>query len=448
MTTEPAYGFARYWRFWWPLALVGLAMPFARVIQNAALARYPDGTTELALFALAQGTFFIPRSAMVFMPQMATVLARTKDQHRRCRRFSIGLGIILALVVVIVAVPGKALLGMLYGIDGEQLDQVAAYLLFLSPLLLLDGMTSYTNGLLVRHERTGWVSGGTLLNLAVVMLWAWLGLSLHWSPSVTIIGGLLLASALQAAVVVYGWQRTTAVFDASGEPITMRALLAFYVPLSITSMMFACSRPTIYAIVGGTADGLTTIAVLRVAFDLGMLFQLPVNQFRHVMVTFAQRDGWGPTIHARDHRRCHRMHGPGHAWPNQRPAAWAPPWCRPAADTVDQRSVADVDSAAERRCLAQSAAWLGDGAAQHHRDGNCRAPTGRPDRPDLHGSGRFWLAEPYGWFGSHGGWFRDRGGDRVDQGTRRRQNMNADSRMPVGARPDRSLRLITILETA
>ena len=38
----------QYWRFYWPLALTGVAMVLSVQFQNAALARYPEAVTELA----------------------------------------------------------------------------------------------------------------------------------------------------------------------------------------------------------------------------------------------------------------------------------------------------------------------------------------------------------------------------------------------------------------
>ena len=46
-----------YWRFFWPLSLTGLAMLLARQFQNGAVARYPDATHELAVYALATSVF-------------------------------------------------------------------------------------------------------------------------------------------------------------------------------------------------------------------------------------------------------------------------------------------------------------------------------------------------------------------------------------------------------
>ena len=44
--------------------------------QNAAVARFPDAVRELAIYALAQGTFGFFQAALNFMPQLSNVYAR------------------------------------------------------------------------------------------------------------------------------------------------------------------------------------------------------------------------------------------------------------------------------------------------------------------------------------------------------------------------------------
>ena len=46
-----------YWRFYWPLALIGVGMVLSIQFQNATLAKYPDAVTELAVLALSYGVF-------------------------------------------------------------------------------------------------------------------------------------------------------------------------------------------------------------------------------------------------------------------------------------------------------------------------------------------------------------------------------------------------------
>ena len=58
----------------------------------------------------------------------------------------------------------------------------------------------------------------------------------------------------------------------------------------MTGVMFALSRPVLFAFVSRLPEGLATIAALRVAFDFSMLFQQAANQFRHFFVTFGLDD--------------------------------------------------------------------------------------------------------------------------------------------------------------
>jgi hypothetical protein len=58
----------------------------------------------------------------------------------------------------------------------------------------------------------------------------------------------------------------------------------------MTGVMFALSRPVLYAFVTRVPNGLLAIAAMRVAFDFAMLFQQAANQFRHFFVTFGLDD--------------------------------------------------------------------------------------------------------------------------------------------------------------
>ena len=74
------------------------------------------------------------------------------------------------------------------------------------------------------------------------------------------------------------------------EKLSYRELAGFFIPVSMTGVMFALSRPVLYAFVSRVPNGILTIAALRVAFDFSMLFQQAANQFRHFFVTFGLDD--------------------------------------------------------------------------------------------------------------------------------------------------------------
>jgi hypothetical protein len=77
----------QYWRFYWPLALTGLAMVLSVQFQNAALARYPEAVTELAIFALGYSSFGFFRASLNFIAQLSNIFARSQTGSSRCHRY-------------------------------------------------------------------------------------------------------------------------------------------------------------------------------------------------------------------------------------------------------------------------------------------------------------------------------------------------------------------------
>ena len=91
----------KYWKFYWPLALTGVAMVLSVQFQNAALARYPEAITELAIFALGYSTFGFFRASLNFIAQLSNVYARSPVGTSRCHRFVFMASVLIIAVYVI-----------------------------------------------------------------------------------------------------------------------------------------------------------------------------------------------------------------------------------------------------------------------------------------------------------------------------------------------------------
>ena len=281
----------QYWAFYWPLALNGIVMLLARHCQNGTLARYPDATRQLAVFALAQSTFFLFAASVGFLPQMANVLARSRQAHKVCVRFVMTVASVLSLPLMVLAFTGLGplVLGWLYGIRGESLTDVVEYLRYLTPLVFVGALRNYLSGLLVQARRTGCVMVLNIILISSTIGILIAGYLLSWRVVQTlalaqVFSGLLhLVLSLVAYYLLYQFPD-----QPPAKPLAYRDVLAFFWPVSITSSMFSLSRPIIYFFVGRTALAEETTATLRVAFDCAMFFHLPINQFRHVFLTFGK----------------------------------------------------------------------------------------------------------------------------------------------------------------
>lgn len=283
----------QYWRFYWPLALTGVAMVLGVQFQNAALARYPEAVTELAVFALGYSTFGFFRASLNFIAQLSNVFARSTEGTRQCHRYVWLVSCLITLPLVLLghSQTGAELIARLYGTDDSLTARVQEYLIYLAPIIVLSAQRFFYTGLLVQARLTGWVTLSNLLFLGVEIAGLVVGFTLGFRPVLVLVGAETFAILCQLVAVVWVRQRYYRLPEvAEHTDLSFRELTGFFIPVSMTGVMFALSRPVLYAFVSRAPGGLVAIAAMRVAFDFSMLFQQAANQFRHFFVTFGLDD--------------------------------------------------------------------------------------------------------------------------------------------------------------
>jgi progressive ankylosis protein len=282
-----------YWRFYWPLALTGLISLFAQQLQNAALARYPDATKELATFAIAAGVFHLFDAALVFVPQMVNVLARTVPSARVCLRFTLVTCGLMTLPVIVFAFPpiGKPVLGMLFHVQDDVLNSVILYMGLLAPNILIGGLRSYYTGLLIQSKKTATVTVLNVAYLVFILIMLVTGSLAGWQAVIT-----LAIAQLTAAVVSLILLRIAAhrysyrTLPVSGTQVRWKEVFDFFWPVALTSIMFSLSRPILYSFLSRLDNPAPVIAAMRVGFDFAMIFHNLLNQFRHLFVTYGSEN--------------------------------------------------------------------------------------------------------------------------------------------------------------
>lgn len=293
----------QYWRFYWPLALTGVAMVLAMQFQNGALARYPDAVRELAIFALASSTFGLFNAGLNFTSQLANVFARSPGGRRASQRFVAvwSLAVTLPLALIAGTAAGRDAIGWVYGVEQDLAARVVEYLRYMLPLLFVSAQRLFLTGLLVQARLTGRVTALNVVFLATAAGTLVAGFALGLAPVFTLVGSQAAAGLLHWGCSAWVVRRSYRPPDSGEAPIdgespaaghdaTVGALVRFFLPMAATGTMFAISRPVLYAFVGRTPEGIASIAALRVAFDFSSMFQQAANQFRHFFVTFGLGD--------------------------------------------------------------------------------------------------------------------------------------------------------------
>ena len=286
----------KYWQFYWPLTLMGLAMLLAKQFQNGALARYPDAVRELAVFAMATSTFFVCNSAMIFVPQMANVLSRSRRANQVCLRFTVVSCLVLSIPLAMLGFssPGHTMLAVIFDIDGSKLAAVVTYLQLFTPLIFINALRHYYTGLLVQGHRTAAVTIMNIVYLASTVAVLVVGFQAGWSVTMTLSTSLSAPAVLHLVLSFLAYQLGDHRPERLGNgDLSYQGVFAFFWPVAVTSIMFALSRPVLYSFVSRLPDSDVVIAALRVGFDFSLIFQNPINQFRHLFVTFGESDPRG-----------------------------------------------------------------------------------------------------------------------------------------------------------
>ena len=198
-----------YWRFYWPLALIGVGMVLSVQFQNATLAKYPDAVTELAVLALAYGVFSFFNASLQFIAQLSNVYARSPHATRQSWRFVVLASALIMMPLAVIAGThsGMALISTIFSIDDNLTGRVGEYLVLLCPLILLNGQRHYFSGLLVQAKLTGWMTAINFIYLAVVIATLLTGLALAIKPAYVVVGAETLGVIVMLCLLLWARYR-------------------------------------------------------------------------------------------------------------------------------------------------------------------------------------------------------------------------------------------------
>ena len=261
--------------------------------QNATLARYPDAVLELAVLALAYGVFGFFNASLQFIAQLSNVYARSASANRRSWQFVViaSITIVCPLLLIATTQTGEQFIQLAFSIDEQLSARVTTYLFLMCPLVLLNAQRHYLTGLMIQAHRTGWVTVCNFIYLGSVITMLLGGFSLGWPAVVVVVGAEIAGVSILLTLLIFA---RLYIYQPPAEPahadVTFSELLTFFIPVSTTGVMFALSRPVLFAFVVRVPDGLAAVAALRVAFDFSMLFQQAANQFRHFFISFGFDD--------------------------------------------------------------------------------------------------------------------------------------------------------------
>lgn len=303
-TAGPTLAMRTIFRTWWPLAASWLLMSLDGPAISAVLARLDNPELNLAAFGgLVLPLCFIIEAPIIMLLSASTALSRDAASYRLMRRFMHGLSAALTVLHALVAFTPLYYV-VARDIIGAPEDVVQVGRLGMMLTLLWTWSIAYrrfNQGVLIRFGRAVNVGTGTLVRLGAELCVLAAGYLIGSIAGATVAAGTLalgvLAEAVYAGFKVRPVLRHDLPLAAPVSPaLTWRGLLAFYVPLSLTSILAFLSNPLVSAGLSRMPEPVPSLAVWTVVGSISFILRSFGIAFSEVVIALVDRPNALPVL--------------------------------------------------------------------------------------------------------------------------------------------------------
>jgi hypothetical protein len=285
-------------RTWWPLAASWIFMALEGPFQTIFVARLPDPKIHLAAFgSLVLPIAMLIEAPIIMMLSASTALSTDLDAYRRIHRIMHRLAAGLTLLHALLALTPlyQLLVVNVLHAPPETVGPARIGFILMIPWAWAIAYRRFNQGVLIRFGRSITVGIGTLIRLSADAVVLVLGFTVFHVPGTTlaclsVMAG-VLSEAAYAGLCVRPVLRTVLPRESKAQPLSTRAFLRFYVPLSLTSLVLMGIRPMLSAAVGRMPNALDSLAVLPVINGLIFLFRSVGAAYNEVVIAHLDRPG-------------------------------------------------------------------------------------------------------------------------------------------------------------
>ncbi len=275
--------------FWLPLASTWLMMAVEGPYLAAIIARLDHPTENLAAFGVAFALAIIIEAPVIMLMAASTALVHDRNSYFALRRFTYGLCVVLTLVQTVVVLPPVFhwVGGTLVGLPPEVSRLAHQGLVLMLPWPLAIGYRRFCQGLLIRHNLTRRVAYGTVLRLTAMTVTALIAAQFSELQGIHV-GALSLAAGVVVEAFASRWMTREVVAQLCdhqslpAEAPTLGAIVSFYMPLALTSVITMAAQPTVTFFMGQSRFPLESLAVLPVVHGLTFIFRALGLSFQEV----------------------------------------------------------------------------------------------------------------------------------------------------------------------
>lgn len=238
-------------RTWWPLAASWMLMSIEGPMMSAVVARLAYPEISLAAWGgVVWPLILVIESPILMLLSASTALSRDWDSYRRLYKFMMWTcGILTGLHALIAFTPLYYVVAVdVIGAPAEIIEPARLGLQIIIPWTWTIGYRRFHQGVMIRFGHSRAVGLGTLIRLSTDALILTIGYLVGTLPGIAVASGTIAAGVTSEAIYVGLRVRPVLRYQVRqvkpvGDPLTLRAFLAFYTPLAMTSALNMLTQP-------------------------------------------------------------------------------------------------------------------------------------------------------------------------------------------------------------
>lgn len=265
-------------------------------VISAVVSRLAEPKTNLAAFGgLLFPLALIIEAPIIMMLAASTALCRDWTSYLKLRRFMNGLGATLtALHIIMVATPVYYLLARDVIQAPEEIIEPARVGLFIMiPWTWSIAYRRFHQGVLIRFGHSLKVGLGTAVRLAADVTVLAVCYFVGGVPGIAVAAGALVAGVLTEALYVHLVVQKTLRDELKpaprlGRPLSTKAMLDFYIPLSLTQLLVIVASPIGSAAMSRMPLALESLAAWPVVSGVNFIFRGFGGAYNEVVVALIE----------------------------------------------------------------------------------------------------------------------------------------------------------------
>ena len=287
--------------FWAPLAITWLMMSIEGPYLSAIIARMGEPKYNLAAYGISFSFALIIEAPVIMLMSAATALVNNADSYKKLKNFTYILNAVVVLFMFAILIPSvfDFIAVDLVELPSEVVGITYWALAALLPWPAAIGYRRFYQGILIRNNRTRFVTAGTFIRLVTMSITALILYFKFAFPGAVVaslalsmgVSAEALASKLMSLTIVKKIKTIKAI--ESKEELTYKGIMEFYYPLALTSMLSLGVYPIVTFMLGQSRMAIESLAVLPVVNALVFIFRSIGLSYHEVFIALLGNKGEG-----------------------------------------------------------------------------------------------------------------------------------------------------------